>query len=80
LFLRGREKFAVKTANGRDIYDAVWIRLFNGGRYYKVKKSETVNGIELKPVRVVNRVFVSVDKNGNETKSYYVQDVCNRPD
>jgi hypothetical protein len=67
----GKETFAVSPANSsqRNIYDALWIKLFNGGKnYYQVNQKDTKS----KPVRQINRTN-SLNKN-------YVYEVCNRND
>jgi hypothetical protein len=64
----GNITFAVTpTGAQKDIYDARWIRSFNGGVYYKV-----TGGGKIKPRRVVNRT--------NSAGKNYVKDVCSKPD
>ncbi|MDR3183939.1 MAG: hypothetical protein LBT49_00825 [Prevotellaceae bacterium] len=64
----GNETFAVNpSGNQRNIYDARWIKLFNGGPpYYQVNKKDAKS----KPCREINRTN-SLNKN-------YVRDVCSR--
>ncbi|WP_163628759.1 fibronectin type III domain-containing protein [Paludibacter sp. 221] len=63
----GSETFSVSpTINERDIYDARWIKLFNGGSpYYQVN-----GGVGTKPRRELNR--------SNNVNKNYVKDVCGR--
>jgi hypothetical protein len=69
----GNETFAVNpTGNQRDIYDALWIKLFNGGIYYRIIESTDDEGNPIKPYRVINRI--------NNLNRNYVRTVCNQPD
>jgi hypothetical protein len=69
----GRETFAVNpTDNQRDIYNAMWIKLFNGGNnYHQVLIPEGVPEDKKKPYRVINRIA-----NGQN----YVNNVCRQSD
>jgi hypothetical protein len=64
----GNEVFAVSpSGNQRDIYDARWIKLFNGGRpYYQVNRKDANS----KPRREINRT--------NLSNQNYVHEVCSR--
>ena len=64
----GNEVFAVSpSGNQRDIYDARWIKLFNGGSpYYQVNRIDANS----RPRREINRT--------NNANKNYVQDVCNK--
>jgi hypothetical protein len=70
----GNETFSViPTVNQRDVYDARWIKLFNGpaNPYYQVIEPTGTNGVRLKPYRAIHRT--------NNLSRNYVQDVCNQP-
>jgi hypothetical protein len=71
----GKETFAANpTGKQRNIYDALWIKLFNGGPlYYRVVQDDT----ESKPRREIHR---SNKKNTSKDYKNYVHDVCNRDD
>ena len=66
----GNETFAVTPKAGEhDIYDAVLIKLFNGGNYYyQIIEPKEQNGVKQKPYRVINRT--------NPKSKNYVEDVC----
>jgi hypothetical protein len=70
----GNEIFVVTpTGNQHDIYDALWIKLFNGGeRYYRVIEPSPINEILQKPVRIINRI--------NTLNRNYVHNVCGQQD
>jgi hypothetical protein len=66
----GNVTFAVSpTGTQKDIYDARWIKLFNGGGYYYYV---TGGGTKGKPVRYVNRT--------NSGGKNYVDNVCGKSD
>jgi hypothetical protein len=69
----GQETFAVTpTSNQRNIYDAMWIKKFNGGNnYHQILMPNNVPEEERKPYRAINRI-------GNGQN--YVEAVCNRND
>jgi hypothetical protein len=62
------ETFAVSPiGNQRDIYDAVWIKMFNGGaNYHQIVTPTNVPNEQKKPYRVISR------------EGGYVGNVCNR--
>jgi hypothetical protein len=65
----GTETFAVNpTGAQRDIYDASWIKKYNGGTFYH----QIIRNSDDKPYRVIYRTN-SVNRN-------YVEEVCNRND
>jgi hypothetical protein len=66
----GNETFAVSpSGNQRNIYDARWIKLFNGGRpYYQVNRKDAKS----KPRREIYRI--------NAANTNYVHEVCSRAD
>ena len=76
----GAITFAVnpdKNSGQKDIYDALWIQLFNGGanKYYEVVQTTTEEGgrkTKTKPVRYVYR--------NNTNSGNYVNVVCLRSD
>jgi hypothetical protein len=72
----GNEVFAVTPTIGqRNIYDALWIKLYNGGKtYYQVNRDNENS----KPRREVNRVYKYTDKNGKLKEEYYVEKVCSK--
>ncbi len=66
----GNETFAVTPKAGEhDIYDAVLIKIFNGGNnYYQIIQTKDKNGVKQKPYRAINRT--------NDLNRNYVNDVC----
>jgi hypothetical protein len=66
----GQETFAVNpSGNQRNIYDALWIKLFNGSSpYYQVNRIDANS----KPRREINR--------SNNANKNYVHDVCSKTD
>jgi hypothetical protein len=66
----GKETFAVNpTGSQRNIYDARWIKLFNGGSpYYQVNRQNSKS----KPRREINRI------DNNKDKKNYVHAVCDK--
>jgi hypothetical protein len=69
----GQETFAVTpTSNQRQIYDAMWIKRFNGGNnYHQILMPNDVPEEKRKPYRAINRI-------GNGQN--YVEAVCNLND
>lgn len=62
----GNEAFAVTPTSGQhNIYDALWIKYYNGGNpYYQVNQ----DGESSRPRREINRIYGE--------KKYYVKEVC----
>jgi hypothetical protein len=72
----GNEVFAVAPSSGqRNIYDALWIKFYNGGRAYCQVNQENKN---TKPRREVNRTYKYTDEKGKVHEEYYVKKVCSK--